>query len=67
MLGSYPLVAGLTAVFVFVVLAQRGLETVWVLYTGHKFGWDEQANGLSLDACGGDGRDCAREDWCSPS
>ncbi len=47
-LGSYPLVAGLTAAFVFVVLAQRGLETVWVLYTGHKFGWDEQANGLSL-------------------
>ena len=47
-LGSYPLVAGLTAAFVFVVLAQRGLETVWVLYTGHKFGWDEQMNGLSL-------------------
>ena len=40
--------AGLTAVFVFVVLAQRGLETVWVLYTGHKFGWDEQMNGFSL-------------------
>ena len=47
-LGSYPLVAGLTAAFVFVVLAQRGLETVWVLYTGHKFGWDEQMNGFSL-------------------
>ena len=29
-LGSYPLVAGLTAAFVFAVLAQRGLETVWV-------------------------------------
>ena len=51
-LGSYPLVAGLTAVFVFVVLAQRGLETVWVLYTGHKFGWDEQATGLSLALVG---------------
>ena len=51
-LGSYPLVAGLTAVFVFVVLAQRGLETVWVLFTGHKFGWDEQANGLSLALVG---------------
>ena len=51
-LGSYPLVAGLTAAFVFVVLAQRGLETVWVLYTGHKFGWDEQANGLSLALVG---------------
>ena len=47
-LRSYPLVAGLTAVFVFVVLAQRGLESVWVLYTGHKFGWTEQMNGFSL-------------------
>ena len=47
-LASYPLVAGLTAAFVFVVLAQRGLETVWVLYTGHRFGWDEQMNGFSL-------------------
>ena len=51
-LGSYPLVAGLTAAFVFVILAQRGLETVWVLYTGHKFGWDAQANGLSLALVG---------------
>ena len=47
-LASYPLVAGLTAAFVFVVLAQRGLETVWVLYTGHRFGWDERMNGFSL-------------------
>ena len=51
-LGSYPLVAGLTAAFVFVILAQRGLETVWVLYTGHKFGWDARANGLSLALVG---------------
>ncbi len=51
-LRSYPLVAGLTAAFVFVILAQRGLETVWVLYTGHKFGWDERANGLSLALVG---------------
>ena len=51
-LRSYPLVAGLAAAFVFLVLAQRGLETVWVLYTGYKFGWDEQANGLSLALVG---------------
>ena len=51
-LRTYPLVAGLTAAFVFVILAQRGLETVWVLYTGHKFGWDERANGLSLALVG---------------
>ena len=51
-LRSYPLVAGLAVSFVFVILAQRGLETVWVLYTGHKFGWDELANGLSLALVG---------------
>ena len=51
-LRSYPLVSGLAVSFVFIVLAQRGLETVWVLYTGHKFGWDELANGLSLALVG---------------
>lgn len=51
-LRSYPLVSGLAVAFVFIVLAQRGLETVWVLYTGHKFGWDEVANGLSLALVG---------------
>ena len=51
-LRAYPLVAGLAVSFIFMVLAQRGLETVWVLYTGHKFGWDAQANGLSLALVG---------------
>ncbi len=51
-LRAYPLVAGLAVSFVFMILAQRGLETVWVLYTGHKFGWDELANGLSLALVG---------------
>ena len=51
-LRSYPLVSGLAVAFVFITLAQRGLETVWVLYTGHKFGWDELANGLSLALVG---------------
>lgn len=51
-LRSYPLVSGLALAFVFMTLAQRGLETVWVLYTGHKFGWDELANGLSLALVG---------------
>ncbi len=51
-LRSYPLVAGLAVSFVFIILAQRGLETVWVLYTGHKFGWNELANGLSLALVG---------------
>ena len=49
---AYPLVAGLAVSFIFIVLAQRGLETVWVLYTGHKFGWGTVANGLSLTLVG---------------
>ncbi len=51
-LRTYPLVAGLATVFVFVALAQRGLENVWVLYTGHRYGWDERANGLALALVG---------------
>ena len=51
-LRTYPLVAGLAVAFIFTGLAQRGLETVWVLYTGHRFGWDERANGLSLALVG---------------
>ena len=39
-------------VFVFVALAQRGLENVWVLYTGHRYGWDERTNGLALALVG---------------
>ena len=51
-LKSYPLVAGLAVVFVFFSLAQRGLENVWVLYTGFRYGWDERANGLALALVG---------------
>jgi DHA1 family tetracycline resistance protein-like MFS transporter len=51
-LKAYPLVAGLAVVFVFVALAQRGLENVWVLYTSHRYGWDERANGLALALVG---------------
>ena len=51
-LRAYPLVAGLAAAFVLVSLAQRGLETTWVLYTGYRFGWGETANGLTLALVG---------------
>ena len=51
-LRSYPLVAHLAVSFVFIGLAQRGLEVVWVLYTGHRFGWDEGTNGLSFALIG---------------
>ena len=51
-LRAYPLVAGLAVVFVFTSLAQRGLESVWVLHTGFRYGWDEQTNGLTLALVG---------------
>ncbi len=51
-LRAYPLVAGLATAFVFLTMAQRGLENVWVLYTGYRFGWDERTNGLTLALVG---------------
>ncbi len=51
-LKAYPVVAGLAVAFVFLSLAQRGLETVWVLFTSHKFGWDPRTNGLALALVG---------------
>lgn len=51
-LKAYPVVAGLAVAFVLVSLAQRGLENVWVLYTGHRYGWDERTNGLTLALVG---------------
>ena len=51
-LGTYPLVAGLAAAFLFASMAQRGLENVWVLHTGFRYGWDELINGLTLGLVG---------------
>lgn len=51
-LRAYPLIAGLSIAFVCMSLAQRGLENVWVLYTGYRFGWDEMTNGLVLGLVG---------------
>jgi DHA1 family tetracycline resistance protein-like MFS transporter len=51
-LRAYPLVGGLAVVFIFLSLAQRGLENVWVLHAGYRYGWDPQANGLTLALVG---------------
>lgn len=48
----YPMVGGLALCFVFVALGQRGLETVWVLYTNYRYGWEELENGLALALVG---------------
>ena len=51
-LGAYPLVAGLAVAFLFATMAQRGLENVWILYTGFRYGWDLLTNGLTLGLVG---------------
>lgn len=51
-LRAYPIVAGLAATFVCMSLAQRGLENVWVLYTGFRYDWNERTNGLMLGLVG---------------
>ena len=51
-LKMYPMVAALATVLVLKSLAQRGLENVWVLYTGFKFDWDAGTNGLALGLVG---------------
>lgn len=51
-LRAYPLVGGLAAVYVCLSFAQRGLENVWVLYTGYRYQWDELTNGLVLGLVG---------------
>lgn len=51
-LRAYPTLFGLAAAFVCMSLAQRGLENVWVLYTGFRYGWNEITNGLALGLVG---------------
>ena len=51
-LRAYPLVAGLALVFMCKSLTQRGLENVWVLYTGYRYQWDEITNGIALGLVG---------------
>ncbi len=51
-LQVYPLVAGLSVVFLCLSFAQRGLENVWVLYTSYRYDWSEMTNGLVLGLVG---------------
>jgi DHA1 family tetracycline resistance protein-like MFS transporter len=51
-LRRFPMIAGLALAFVFVALAQRGLESIWVLYTRYRYGWHELENGLTLALVG---------------
>jgi DHA1 family tetracycline resistance protein-like MFS transporter len=47
-LGRYPLVRGLSVGSVLFNTAFSILQSVWVLYTTHRFGWNIQQTGLSL-------------------
>jgi len=51
-LNGYPLVAGLAVSFLAFSLAQRGLETVFVLYTDYRYAWGPRENGLALALVG---------------
>ncbi|MFK7821298.1 MAG: TCR/Tet family MFS transporter [Planctomycetaceae bacterium] len=51
-LRKYPVVAGLAVAILFVSLAQRGLENVWVFHSSYRYGWDELTNGLALGLVG---------------
>lgn len=51
-LGRYPIVLGLAGVTVLSGLAQNALQSIWVLYTGHRFNWDAGDVGISLAVVG---------------
>ncbi|MEM6928942.1 MAG: TCR/Tet family MFS transporter [Myxococcota bacterium] len=51
-LRIHPVVTGLAVTFVLTSLAQRGLESIWVLHAQYRYGWNELENGLSLAAFG---------------
>jgi|APLak6261666879_1056058.scaffolds.fasta_scaffold02471_3 DHA1 family tetracycline resistance protein-like MFS transporter len=51
-LAKYPVVLGLALALFLVGLAQRCLESTWVLFTEHRFGWDIRATGISLGVVG---------------
>ena len=51
-IGRYGAVAALMAVFAFTQLAERALESTWVLFTDFSFGWGPSEVGVSLAVIG---------------
>lgn len=51
-LGKYPVVWGMAGALVFSNLANRCIESTWVLFTQVRFAWNEQQVGFSLAAFG---------------
>jgi DHA1 family tetracycline resistance protein-like MFS transporter len=52
LLRSHPELSGLAAATFLVDLSHVVLPSVWVLYAGYRYGWDERAIGLSLALVG---------------
>jgi DHA1 family tetracycline resistance protein-like MFS transporter len=51
-MAAYPALASLMLVAVLANLAERGLESSWVLFTSYRFGWGPIEVGASLAAVG---------------
>lgn len=51
-LFRYPVVMALALYSFFVAMGQRGMESVWVLYTEHRYSWTVLQTSLSLTVVG---------------
>lgn len=51
-LSRYPVVLGLAIVWCIIGIAQRCLESTWVLYTEHRYHWGVRETGFSLAMVG---------------
>lgn len=51
-LRKYPFVFTLAGSFFLINAAQFALHSTWILYTGHRYGWDEFHSALSLFTVG---------------
>src|SRR5271165_5005154 len=52
LLRSHPELAGLSIVVILYYLAHQALQSVWVLYTEYRYGWNQRSIGLSLAVVG---------------
>src|SRR5271157_3210085 len=52
LLRSHPELAGLSIVVILYYLAHQALQSVWVLYTEYRYGWNTRAVGNSLALVG---------------
>ena len=52
LLRSHPELAGMSIVVILYYLAHQALQSVWVLYTEYRYGWNQRDIGLSLALVG---------------